>query len=76
MTFDTVIESIEQTVFKTNFWRKIDQTQLKTEQVKVLNRMLDGDFNQGINASQYQKATKVSRRPQHDISPYSLTKIA
>ncbi len=60
-TFDHVQAQIDQTVFKTNFWRKIDKTQLTLEQVKVLNRMLDGDFEQGINTSQYQKVAKVSR---------------
>lgn len=60
-TFDHVQSQIDQTVFKTNFWRKIDPTQLTAEQVKVLNRMLDGDFEQGINTSQYQKVAKVSR---------------
>ncbi|OEF25573.1 Fic family protein [Vibrio rumoiensis] len=60
-TFDHVLAQIDQTVFKTNFWRKIELTQLTAEQVKVLNRMLDGDFEQGINTSQYQKVAKVSR---------------
>lgn len=60
-TIESVIDSIEQTVFKTNYWRKVDQTKLTTEQAKVLNRMLDGDFELGINASQYQKVAKVSR---------------
>lgn len=48
-------------MFKTNFWRRIDQTQLSTEQVKVLNRMLDGDFTDGINTSQYHHVAKVSK---------------
>lgn len=60
-TFTGVLEEIDQTVFKTNFWRRVDQIKLNTEQVKVLNHMLDGDFAQGINASQYQKVAKVSR---------------
>ena len=61
---DTLLSSmqmIEQTVAKTNFWRNVDQTKLSTEQVKVLNRLLDGDFEAGINSSQYQKVSKVSR---------------
>jgi len=53
--------TIEQTLSKTNYWRRVDQTQLTTEQVKVLNRLLDGEFELGINSSQYQKVTKVSR---------------
>lgn len=60
-TFNTVLAEVEQTVAKTNFWRHIDQTQLTAEHIKMLNRMLDGDFELGINASQYQKVTKVSR---------------
>lgn len=60
-TFDGVLNRIEQTVYKTNFWRKVDQTQLSSEQQKVLNRMLDGDFAEGINTSQYHKVAKVSK---------------
>jgi Fic family protein len=48
-------------VFKSNFWRNVDQTELSKEQVKVLNRMLDGDFCSGINTSQYHKVAKVSK---------------
>ncbi|BCN27403.1 Fic family protein [Vibrio alfacsensis] len=60
-TFDEALNEIEQTVFKTNFWRHVDQTKLFEEQVKVLNRMLDGDFTDGINTSQYHKVAKVSK---------------
>lgn len=60
-TFAGVLTEIDQTLFKTNFWRRIDQTQLLSEQVKVLNRMLDGDFAQGINTTQYHKVAKVSK---------------
>lgn len=60
-TFSGVLSEVDQTVYKTNFWRTIDQTKLQAEQVKVLNRMLDGDFKQSINTSQYQKVAKVSR---------------
>ncbi len=60
-SIEHVLADIRSTVHKTNFWRHIDQTQLAAPQVKVLNRLLDGDFEQGINASQYQKVTKVSR---------------
>lgn len=61
---DTLVGSmglIEQAVAKTNYWRNVDQTKLSTEQVRVLNRLLDGDFELGINSSQYQKVAKVSR---------------
>ncbi len=60
-TLVSAMQSIEQTVAKTNFWRKVDQTKLSAEQLRVLNRLLDGDFELGINSSQYQKAAKVSR---------------
>ncbi|REG85630.1 Fic family protein [Marinomonas pollencensis] len=60
-TFTSVLEEIGQTILKNNFWLNIDQTQLSLEQVKVLNRMLDGDFDQGINTSQYHKVAKVSK---------------
>ncbi|MGX9416523.1 Fic family protein [Vibrio sp. WJH972] len=60
-TFDAALQEIDKTVFKTNFWRQTDQSRLSREQTKVLNRMLDGDFPEGINTSQYHKVTKVSK---------------
>ncbi|MBB1378970.1 Fic family protein [Pseudoalteromonas sp. SR43-2] len=55
------LNNIEQTIFKTNYWVSKDQTKLGEQQVKVLNKLLDGQFEQGISASQYQKVAKVSR---------------
>lgn len=55
------LKNIEQTVFKTNYWFKKDHTKLNEQQVKVLNKLLDGQFEQGISTSQYQKVAKVSR---------------
>lgn len=60
-TFDEVQNEINQAIYKTNFWFNVDQTNLTKEQVKVLNRMLDGDFSDGINTTQYHKVTKVSK---------------
>ncbi|MFT7680777.1 MAG: Fic family protein [Moritella dasanensis] len=60
-TLLTTLNDIDQTVLKTNYWLRIDQTQLTPEQAKVINRLLDGDFDQGINSSQYQKVAKVSK---------------
>lgn len=60
-TFAGVVTEIEQTLFKARFWQQIDQTQLLKEQVKVLNRMLDGDFPDGINTTQYHRVAKVSK---------------
>ncbi|MGB0665010.1 MAG: Fic family protein [Pontibacterium sp.] len=59
--FDEVLTRLDQTIFKTCFWQQKDQTQLSNEMVKVLNRMLDGDFLEGINTSQYHKVAKVSK---------------
>ncbi|MDP4527424.1 Fic family protein [Alkalimonas delamerensis] len=55
-----VLDDIEQRLQKTRFWQRVDQTQLNKEQVKVLNRLLDGDFSEGISNSQYGKVAKVS----------------
>ncbi|KZM40593.1 cell division protein Fic [Marinomonas sp. SBI22] len=55
------LADIEQTLSKTRYWQSFDQTQLSKEQSKVLNRLLDGDFELGINSGQYQKVAKVSR---------------
>ena len=60
-TLLSAMQTIDLTVAKTNFWRRVDQTRLSSEQVRVLNRLLDGEFESGINSSQYQKVTKVSR---------------
>ncbi|MCC8465913.1 Fic family protein [Photorhabdus bodei] len=60
-TLTNKLKEINQVVQKAKFWRRIDQTQLTAEQTKVLNRMLDGNFEQGISNSQYQKVAKVSR---------------
>ncbi|CAM5209299.1 cell division protein Fic [Alishewanella longhuensis] len=54
------LADIEQTLLKTRFWQRVNQTQLTKEQVKVLNRLLDGDFSDGISNSQYGKVAKVS----------------
>jgi len=55
-----VLADIEQTLQKARFWQRVDQTRLSKEQVKVLNRLLDGDFSEGISNSQYGKVAKVS----------------
>ncbi len=72
------LNSIEQTTAKTQFWRRVDQRlltpALTTEQVKVLNRLLDGDFNDGISSSQYQKVAKVSAPPPPVIWPCLLNR--
>ncbi len=60
-TFLGVMQQIDSLIFKTQFWQKVDQTKLSSEQVKVLNRMLDGDFEIGINTTQYARVAKVSK---------------
>lgn len=60
-TLSSTLQSIERTLAKTQFWQHAKQAQLLPEQVKVLNRLLDGDFVQGINNKQYQAVAKVSR---------------
>ncbi len=60
-TFSNVLKQIDTTLYKANYWLRVDQSKLLPEQVKVLNRMLDGDFEEGINTSQYHKVAKVSK---------------
>ena len=58
------LDKIECTLVKTRFWSAFNNVGLMKEQVKVLNRLLDGGdkgFEQGISASQYQKVAKVSK---------------
>ena len=60
----TAIAKIDHTLAKTRFWQRYQETELLPEQIKVLNRLLDGGekgFDHGISASQYQKVAKVSK---------------
>lgn len=59
--FNSVMENIDQVIFKTRYWQRIDQTKLTKEQSKVLNKMLDGSFSDGINTTQYHRVAKVSK---------------
>ncbi|HEJ9629374.1 DUF4172 domain-containing protein [Proteus mirabilis] len=52
---------IDKTVRATKYWQTHDQALLSPEQSKVINRMLQGDFVDGINNSQYKSVAKVSR---------------
>ncbi len=54
-------ENINRTIVKARFWQAHVEDGLSQEQTKVLNRLLDGDFELGINAGQYQKVAKVSK---------------
>ena len=55
------LAKIERTMCKTQFWAKHAEKQLSEPQRKVLNRLLAGDFEHGINATQYQRVAKVSK---------------
>ena len=49
---------------KTRFWQRHHDTALSAEQLKVLNRLLDGGkkgFEHGISAAQYQAVARVSK---------------
>ncbi|MGU3308544.1 Fic family protein [Pseudomonas sp. M5A4_2d] len=55
---------IERVLGKTRFWQQHRDLSLSTEQIKVLNRLLDGGekgFEHGISAAQYQAVAKVSK---------------
>jgi Fic family protein len=55
---------IDRVVMKARFWQQHRAQSLLPGQVKVLNRLLDGDergFDDGITASKYQVVAKVSK---------------
>lgn len=55
---------IDRVLAKARFWQQHRQLALSAEQVKVLNRLLDGGergFEGGISAAQYQAVAKVSK---------------
>lgn len=55
---------IESVLGKARFWQVHRESGLTAEQIKVLNRLLDGGergFEQGISAAQYQAVAKVSK---------------
>lgn len=57
-------QRIDRVLIKARYWQQHRQHQLSTEQLKVLNRLLDGGdkgFANGINAAQYQEVAKVSK---------------
>lgn len=63
-TLEQAQQAITRTLAKSRFWQQHGGEPLSAEQIKVLNRMLDGGENgflQGISASQYQKVAKVSK---------------
>ena len=63
-TITVSLTRIDRTLQKTRFWQQFHDAGLSDEQIKVLNRLLNGgenDFKSGISASQYQKVAKVSK---------------
>jgi len=66
VTLENALSGIDSTLAKTRFWKQNDalRHELSAEQLKVINRLLDGGeagFAEGISASQYQKVAKVSK---------------
>lgn len=66
VTLDTALARIDSTLAKSRYWKHNDSVRLTltAEQLKVINRLLDGGesgFADGISASQYQKVAKVSK---------------
>lgn len=67
-SLEQALARIERVLGKARFWHRHSQKSLTAEQIKVLNRLLDGDllqdrggFPEGISASQYQSVAKVSK---------------
>ncbi|CAJ1795355.1 Fic family protein [Aeromonas veronii] len=63
-TLELALQVIDRSLAKKHFWLQHCHDGLSPEQTKVINRLLDGGqqgFENGINASQYQKVTGVSK---------------
>jgi len=64
---DGALAQIDRVLGKSRFWLAHREQSLGPEQIKVLNRLLDGNqagrggFPEGISAAQYQALTKVSK---------------
>jgi Fic family protein len=64
---DDALQQIDRVLGKSRFWLLHRQQDLSPEQIRVLNRLLDGDqpgrcgFPDGISAAQYQAVAKVSK---------------
>lgn len=61
LTLQQALSNIDRTVQKARFWQRLSNAGLYPEQVKVLNRLLEGDFELGISAAQYGKVARVSK---------------
>jgi len=67
-TLEQAIKRIERVLAKARFWQQHREDGLSAEQIKVLNRLLDGNllaekpgFEGGISAAQYQAVANVSK---------------
>lgn len=63
-TLELALQVIDRSLAKKHFWLQHCHDGLSPEQTKVINRLLDGGqqgFENGINASQYQKVAGVSK---------------
>ncbi|GBL59301.1 cell division protein Fic [Pseudomonas citronellolis] len=67
-SLEQALARIDRVLGKARFWQAHREQVLSAEQLKVLNRLLDGDllgerggFEQGISAAQYQAVAKVSK---------------
>ncbi|MHC5350845.1 Fic family protein [Metapseudomonas furukawaii] len=63
-SLEQALARIDRVLVKARFWQAHRSKALSAEQIKVLNRLLDGGekgFENGISASQYQAVAKVSK---------------
>lgn len=63
-SLEQALARIDRVLAKARFWQTYRSQPLSTEQVNVLNRLLDGGesgFEDGISAAQYQAVAKVSK---------------
>ena len=64
LSLQQAMTRIEAEMGKARFWQAYRDAKLSAEQIKVLNRLLDGGergFEDGISAAQYQAVAKVSK---------------
>lgn len=63
-SLEQALARIDRVLVKARFWQAHRSQTLSAEQIKVLNRLLDGGergFENGISAAQYQAVAKVSK---------------
>ena len=63
-SLEQALSRIDRLLAKARFWQQYRAAPLSAEQVKVLNRLLDGGdkgFEAGISAAQYQAVAQVSK---------------